>query len=123
VGGFVPHNPGGEDAEAPPAAPAAPPRAVSLTALRAMARDSEIDVDELRGHVNERVGAVGRATVASVLAAHPATQGAASVVGLLTLAEQNGVATGKDEDVNWRSSRGVARRAVLPQHQFEEHVP
>jgi hypothetical protein len=123
VGGFAPHNPGGEDAEAPSAAPALPPRAVSLTALRAMARDSEIDVDELRGHVNERVGAVGRATVASVLAAHPATQGAASVVGLLTLAEQHGVATGKNEDVNWRSSRGVARRAVLPQNQFEEHVP
>ena len=123
VGGFVPHNPGGEDAEAPPAAPAPPPRSVSLTALRAMARDSEIDVDELRGHVNERIGAVGRATVASVLAAHPATQGAASVVGLLTLAEQHGVLTGREEDVNWRSSRGVARRAVLPQNQFEEQVP
>lgn len=123
VGGLQPHNPGGEDAEAPPAAPTPPPRIVSLSALRAMARDSEIDVDELRGHVNERVAAVGRATVASVLAAHPATQGAASVVGLLTLAEQNGVATGKNEDVNWRSSRGVVRRAVLPQHQFEEHVP
>ncbi|GAB2499089.1 hypothetical protein GCM10027063_43270 [Promicromonospora xylanilytica] len=123
VGGFRPHNPGGEDAEAPAAAPALPPRAVSLTALRALARDSEIDVDELRGHVNERVDAVGRATVASVLAAHPATQGAASVIGLLTLAEQNGAATGSREDVNWRSSRGVARRAVLPQHQFEERVP
>jgi hypothetical protein len=123
VGGFQPHNPGGEDAEAPTAAPALPPRAVSLTALRALARDSEIDVDELRGHVNERVSADGRATVASVLAAHPATQGAASVVGLLTLAEQHGVATGNSEDVNWRSSRGVVRRAVLPQNQFEEHVP
>lgn len=123
AGGFRPHNPGGEDAEAPAAAPALPPRAVSLTALRALARDSEIDVDELRGHVNERVEAVGRATVASVLAAHPATQGAASVIGLLTLAERNGAATGSSEDVNWRSSRGVARRAVLPQHQFEERVP
>jgi hypothetical protein len=123
VGGFSPHNPGGEDAEAPSAAPALPTRAVSLTALRALARDSEIDEDELRGHVNERVAAVGRATVASVLAAHPATQGAASVVGLLTLAEEHGVATGTTEDVNWRSSRGVARRAVLPQNQFEEHVP
>ncbi|PUB31842.1 uncharacterized protein DUF3375 [Promicromonospora sp. AC04] len=123
VGGLAPHNPGGEDAEAPPADPALPARVVSLTALRAMARDSEIDVDELRGHVNERVESVGRATVASVLAAHPATQGAASVVGLLALAEQNGVPTGNREDVNWRSSRGVARRAVLPQHQFEEHVP
>lgn len=123
VGGFQPHNPGGEDTEAPPAAPALPPRAVSLTALRALARDSEIDVDELRGHVNAQVEADGRATVASVLDAHPATQGAASVVGLLTLAERHGVATGTSEDVNWRSSRGVARRAVLPQHQFEEHVP
>lgn len=123
VGGFVPYNPGGDDAEAPAAAPTPPPRAVSLTALRAMARDSEIDVDELRGHVNERVDAVGRATVASVLAAHPATQGAASVVGLLTLAEEHGVPTGTTEDVSWRSSRGVARRSVLPQNQFEEHVP
>lgn len=123
AGGLVPHNPGGEDAEAPPAAPALPPRVVSLTALRAMARDSEIDVDELRGQVNERVEAVGRATVASVLAAHHATQGAASVVGLLTLAEQHGVATGEREDVSWQSSRDVPRRAVLPQHYFEERVP
>ncbi|MCP2263765.1 Protein of unknown function (DUF3375) [Promicromonospora thailandica] len=122
-GGFVPHNPGGEDAEAPEAAPAAAPRPVSLTALRAMARDSEIDVDELRGHVNDVVDGAGRATVASVLAAHPATQGAASVVGLLTLAEEHGTTTGGTEDVSWRSSRGVARRAVLPQHQFEERVP
>nr|BFF17950.1 hypothetical protein GCM10025730_14710 [Promicromonospora thailandica] len=88
-----------------------------------MARDSEIDVDELRGHVNDVVDGAGRATVASVLAAHPATQGAASVVGLLTLAEEHGTTTGGTEDVSWRSSRGVARRAVLPQHQFEERVP
>ncbi|WP_369371798.1 DUF3375 domain-containing protein [Promicromonospora sp. Populi] len=123
VGGIVPHNPGGEDVEAPAAAPASPARAVSLKALRSLARDSEIDVDELRGHVNERVRQVGRATVASVLAAHPATQGAASVVGLLMLAEQNGSPTGNRDDVHWRSDRGVARRAVLPQHQFEEQVP
>ncbi|GHH74712.1 hypothetical protein GCM10017772_29070 [Promicromonospora soli] len=123
VGGLTPHNPGGEDAEAPFAAPAPPPRAVSLSALRAMARDSEIDVDELRGHVNSVVDHAGRATIASVLAAHPATQGAASVVGLLTLGEQHGTPTGDREDVSWRSSRGVARRTALPQHQFEEHVP
>ncbi|HEV6954743.1 MAG TPA: DUF3375 domain-containing protein [Promicromonospora sp.] len=123
VGGLVPHNPGGEDAEAPEAAPAPPPRPVSLTALRAMARDSEIDVDELRGHVNDVVDHGQAATVASVLAAHPASQGAASVVGLLTLAEEHGTATGGTEDVSWRSSRGVARRAVLTQHQFEERVP
>lgn len=123
VGGLAPHNPGGEDVEAPPADPVLPPRPVSLTALRAMARDSEIDVDELRGHVNDVVDQAGRATVASVLAAHPATQGAASVVGLLTLAERHGTPTTEQEDVGWRSSRGVARRATLPQHQFEEHVP
>ncbi|MBA8806767.1 DUF3375 domain-containing protein [Promicromonospora sukumoe] len=123
VGGLAPHNPGGEDAEAPAAEPALPPRPVSLTALRAMARDSEIDVDELRGHVNDTVDRAGRATVGSVLDAHPATQGAASVVGLLTLAEQHGTPTGEREDVGWRSSRGVPRRAALPQHQFEEHVP
>ncbi|WP_198012555.1 DUF3375 domain-containing protein [Promicromonospora sukumoe] len=123
VGGLAPHNPGGEDVEAPPADPALPPRPVSLTALRAMARDSEIDVDELRGHVNDVVDQAGRATVASVLAAHPATQGAASVVGLLTLAERHGTPTTEQEDVGWRSSRGVARRATLPQYQFEEHVP
>ncbi|MFI9488952.1 DUF3375 domain-containing protein [Promicromonospora sp. NPDC052451] len=123
VGGLAPHNPGVEDAEAPQAAPAPPPRAVSLSALRAMARDSEIDVDELRGHVNDVIDRAERATVASVLAAHPATQGAASVVGLLTLAEEHGTTTGGTEDVSWRSARGVTRRTVLPQHQFEERVP
>lgn len=123
VGGLLPYNPGGEDAEAPAAAPTPPPRPVSLTALRAMARDSEIDVDELRGHVNDVVDRGQTATVASVLAAHPASQGAASVVGLLTLAEEHATTTGGTEDVSWRSSRGVVRRAVLTQHQFEERVP
>ena len=123
VGGLTPHNPSGDEAEAPPARPVVPGRIVSLTALRAMARDSEIDVDELREHVNAEIERVGRATVASVLTAHPATQGAASVVGLLTLAGQHGAPTGGHEDVTWRSSRGVARRSVLPQHQFEERVP
>lgn len=123
AGGLAPHNPGGDDVEAPSADPELPRRTVSLTALRAMARDSEIDVDELRGHVNAEVDRSGRATVASVLEAHPATQGAASVVGLLTLAERHGTPTGGQENVSWLSARGVARRTALTQHQFEERVP
>src|SRR5699024_8079812 len=57
-----------------------------LEALRALARETEIDFAELTDAVNQAVGQHGTVTVAEVLDQHPATQGVASVIGLVSLA-------------------------------------
>lgn len=64
---------------------------VDFDELAAQARESDIDFDELRGNILdalERCG--GPVTVGQVLAAHPATQGLASVVGLMVLGAEHG---------------------------------
>ncbi|MDR3360529.1 MAG: DUF3375 domain-containing protein, partial [Bifidobacteriaceae bacterium] len=57
-----------------------------LDLLTALARESDIDFKELRDSVNARLRQAGACTIAEVLAARPATQGLASVIGLLVLA-------------------------------------
>lgn len=66
---------------------------VDLTVLRAMARETEIDFGSLIDHVNATLRAADGApvTIAEVLAAFPADQGVASVVGLIELAALHGV--------------------------------
>lgn len=122
--GVVPHDPA-DDRPAPlvrprPASDAAPP---DLAALRALARAAEIDDDELRRSVNDVVARRGSATIGEVLRAHPATQGLASIVGLLALADRHARRTGEAEDVAWPGPDGTFRHARLPRHRFEEPVP
>lgn len=122
--GIRPHDPA-DDRPAPLVRPR-PPAAdapTDLAALRALARSAEIDEDELRGNVNDVVARRGTATVGEVLRAHPATQGLASIVGLLTLAERHGRRDAGSEDVAWQGARGSLRRARVPRHRFEEPVP
>ncbi|RPF22208.1 DUF3375 domain-containing protein [Myceligenerans xiligouense] len=122
--GIRPHDPA-DDRPAPlvrPRPPAADAPA-DLAALRALARSAEIDEDELRGNVNDVVARRGAATIGEVLRAHPATQGLASVVGLLSLAERHGRREGESEDITWSGARGSLRRARIPRHRFEEPVP
>ncbi|GAB3173528.1 DUF3375 domain-containing protein [Myceligenerans halotolerans] len=122
--GIRPHDPA-DDRPAPLVRPR-PPSAdapTDLAALRALARSAEIDEDELRGNVNDVVARRGSATVGDVLRAHPATQGLASVVGLLSLAERHGRREGDSEDITWSGARGNLRRARVPRHRFEEPVP
>lgn len=94
----------------------------NLEALRALARETEIDFDELREHVNDVLEVAGECTVGEVLAAHPATQGVASVVGLIALAASQGVVTDAVERVRWRGVDGVARGASIPVHRFTGRV-
>lgn len=99
-----------------------------LAVLRELVRASEIDLAELTVNVNEVLAERGPSTVAEVLAARPATQGVASVVGLMVLAEDHATrsAAGRGEHVVWTTAGpGVAqavRGATIPVFLFEEEI-
>jgi hypothetical protein len=114
------HNPA--DSETTEDVATAQPAPVDVAALRELARASEIDVKELVDNVNAVLAEHGPATIAEVLAARPATQGVASVVGLLVLAEEHGTQVGGDETVCWESTSGVPRTGTVPLHLFTEQV-
>ena len=109
---------------------------VTLEQLRVAVRETEIDFVELVGNVNSVLaawraapadaGAPGGAapTVADVLARYPATQGIASVVGLLSLACEQGRprAGGASEEVRWVSKAGCARKARVQALEFYQEV-
>jgi hypothetical protein len=90
----------------------------SLEELRAMARETEIDFDELTRNVNDVLGDRRSCTVADVLARFPATQGVGSVIGLLAIAAEQGTVDDEPELLAWRGSDGVARTALVAAHRF-----
>lgn len=98
--------------------------AVDLGELIRVARESEIDFTELTENVNTALAGGQDITVAEVLARFPATQGLASVVGLLSLATTHGQADESAEDVLvWAGGDGVARRARMRRYLFDKEIP
>ena len=95
---------------------------LDLEEVRRVVRASEIDLVELIDAVDAVLEERGAATVAEVLAAHPATQGLASVVGLLLLARRRGQEVPGDETVTWRTAGGASARphTAVPVHQRTE---
>ncbi|MDF2916762.1 MAG: hypothetical protein K0S70_979 [Microbacterium sp.] len=89
-----------------------------LEELRALARETEIDFDELTRHVNDVLAESDSCTVAQVLARFPASQGVGSVVGLLSLAAEQGTVDKTYEALTWRGLDGVDRTAVVATHRF-----
>ena len=89
-----------------------------LATLRALARETEIDFAELIDNVNAVLAEVEQATVREVLEKHPASQGVASVVGLLALAANQGSAPGGVETVRWHGVDTAARAADIPIFRF-----
>ena len=68
-------------------------------------------------------GAPASATVADVLELHPATQGVASVVGLLSLAAQHGQVDPDAVDLlRWPAAAGMHSAHVI-RHRFTERLP
>ncbi|MGC0252222.1 DUF3375 domain-containing protein [Pseudactinotalea sp. Z1748] len=120
VGALRLHNPADsevtEDVTTVEAAP------VDVAALRELARTSEIDMKELTDNVAAVLAEAGPSTIGEVLAARPATQGVASVVGLLVLAEQHGTEVGGAERVTWTAATGVARVGTVPVYLFTAPV-
>lgn len=94
-----------------------------LEALRLLVRESEIDFDELTGNVAATLGTRGRASVGDVLTEHPATQGLASVVGLLVLATRHGHRVEGTEPIAWTSVRGAPRAAVIARYLYDPTAP
>ena len=91
---------------------------LDLEAVRVIVRASEIDMVELEAAVDASVARRGVATVAQVLEDSPATQGLASVIGLLLLARRRGQATDGVEHVTWTSRAGRQRAASVPRLLF-----
>lgn len=91
-------------------------------ALRALARDTEIDFDELAKNVNAVLIDLPQATVGEVLQRFPASQGVASVIGLLTLAGSHGSPVDAAEMVRWTGADSVERHARVPGHRFTKEL-
>lgn len=89
-----------------------------LAELRALARETEIDFDELTRNVNEALADSKTCTVGEVLSRFPASQGVGSVVGLLSLAGDQGTVDRTVEVLGWRGLDGVDRTALVPTHRF-----
>lgn len=95
---------------------------VDFGALLEKARETEIDFEELRANVSsffEGEPKMSEASVRLVLEWFPATQGVASVLGLLALAAKNGrVESGLAERLEWVGMDGVTREALVDTHFF-----
>lgn len=86
--------------------------------LRAIARETEIDFDELTRNVNAVLAEVPSCTVGEVLSQFPATQGIGSVVGLLMLAAEQGTHEETQEELSWVGVDKVERSAMVSTHRF-----
>ncbi len=107
---------------------------ISFEELRRIARETEIDFDELVGQVNDclrraSLRASGGAqegrfvvSVGDVLRLHPATQGLTSVVGLVALALEQGLAEDGEEELRWATEDGRRWRAQVPKLAFYKEV-
>lgn len=115
------HNPADSDTQEE--VTTAVPDAVDIADIRELARESDIDMAELRRNVSAVVAQIGAATIGDVLDRRPATQGLASVVGLLILAEEHASAIGGTETVRWVSRSGVPQLGRVPHHLFKEQIP
>lgn len=93
-------------------------RTLDLEELRRLVRLTEIDFAELQANVADTVADHPGATVADVLARHPASQGLASVVGLLLLATAHAEPATGHEDWVWTSRSGVGRVVSGPRYLF-----
>jgi len=80
---------------------------VSLAEIQQLARTMDIDMHELESNVNAVVGDHGTASIAEVLEDFPATQGIASIVGLVVLGQEHGTwYRGNTETVRWNDRSG-----------------
>jgi hypothetical protein len=95
-------------------------RPLDLEELRRRVRLSEIDFDELRQTVAEVLRRQSSASIAEILKSHPATQGLASVIGLMVLADTVGMLSPENESLSWTSEGGKPRTVNVARHIFHE---
>jgi hypothetical protein len=95
-----------------------PSTELDIEQLRALVRLTEIDFPELQRQVSATLGELPTATVADVLARFPATQGLASIVGLLLLATENATRADGEETWAWTTSTGRTKTVRAPRYVF-----
>lgn len=94
-------------------------RVISLAEIQELARTMDIDMHELESNVNAVLGEHGTASISEVLEQFPATQGIASVVGLMVLGHEFGTQyRGNTETVRWHNRQGRIDLFV-----FDERIP
>ena len=97
---------------------------LSVEVLQDLVRTNDIDVVGLTVDVNEVRGRSGQASIGDVLREHPASQGLASVIGLMFLATNHAqLREGSTEVVTWRELDGNDYAARVPSFYFLEDVP
>lgn len=99
---------------------------ISLAQLYDEARETEIDFDELVDNVNavlaDNLGDKDALSIADVLEIYPATQGIASVIGLMSLAFEQGRQEEGTQDVFWQTEDGTWREASIERLSFYQEV-
>lgn len=124
VGALTLHDPTELDASAP--LDPVETGVMDIETLRAITRETEIDLDELRESISSALDDRSPVSVAEVLETHPATQGVASVAGLLSLA-MSGLpdmrfsseqASDGTELVAWEDLSGAPREAWIQRWLF-----
>lgn len=96
---------------------------LDLTALKAIARETEIDFAELIDQVNAALAQAQPVTVGEILDQRPASQGLASIIGLLSLAVTHGeVHRDASETLTWQGTDDVQRQASTDVHLFRETI-
>lgn len=96
---------------------------LDLESLKALVRLTEIDLGELQANVAATLAETPGATVGDVLERFPATQGLASLVGLLLLATEHGLRVPGLETWSWTSPAGRAKTVSAPRYVFEVTPP
>lgn len=92
---------------------------VSIDSMRELFAHGEIDFASLKIQVADVLTRKKRASIPDVLAAHPARQGLGSIVGLLWMADREGVVQGQESHkVEWHGVDGKVRSATIPAGYF-----
>jgi len=87
---------------------------IDLESIQELVAQSEIDVRQLKSCVRDVLTRKSQASVADVLAEHPAAQGLGSVVGLLSLGSRHGIRSPLFESVSWQGDDLNYRSARIP---------
>lgn len=95
---------------------------IDLAAMQDRIRESEIDWAELHDSINHGLSRQSAPSISEILGYRPATQGLASVVGLIKLAHRFGERAEGTENLHW-SSGGGRWRARYECHRFHAPVP
>lgn len=87
---------------------------LTIDAVEALVRRSEIDFRTLRGHVDALLLETSQVSVGDLLQRFPAEQGFGSVVGYVALGARHGEVTQNLQLVHWTGKDGVDRAARVP---------